>query len=34
MFGHEVKCNHNNCNYIAESKRDLKRHKKSIHVCD
>lgn len=28
-----ISCNYATCDYEATSKRDLKEHKKDIHVC-
>lgn len=28
-----ILCNYENCNYKAKSKKELKNHKKEIHVC-
>jgi len=31
--GYRIPCDLNECNYQATSKKDLKNHKKDIHVC-
>lgn len=28
-----ISCSYQNCDYVASSKKDLKNHKKDIHVC-
>lgn len=32
MGYHEILCNIENCDYTATSKKELKKHKKDVHV--
>lgn len=32
MGYHERPCNYEDCNYTATSKKELKKHKKDVHV--